>query len=813
MNYPKNIEEKLGFDVIKDHLRNLCKGTLGRAMVDQIRFSNVYEKINRLQEQTAEMSSLLERGVQFPEQHFNDASTHLQQAEIEGSLLTEEQFLQIRNSLQTLRQCLLVIDGLEEQSYPRLKELADQVGLSTHIFYRIDEVIDENGKVRDTASPKLNALRKSIIDQQTQLRRRLDSILRQAKANGFTHDDANITIRNGRLVIPVFAEAKRKLKGFIHDESATGQTVFMEPAEVLETNNQIRELIFEEQREIGRILFELTELMRPHLYDIRKGYHFLGLIDFIRAKARFGLKLNCTFPGSRPYPMIHLLQARHPILYLLHEAQKLKTVPLNMVLEPGTHIVVISGPNAGGKSIALKTVGLIQYMFQCGVPVPVGLGTEMGVFDQILTDIGDEQSIENDLSTYSSHLASMRLFMQKANAKTLFLIDEFGTGTEPQYGGAMAEAILEQLVYKKAFGVVNTHYANLKTFAGKTKGVTNAAMRFDIKSMEPLFELELGQPGSSFAFEIAQKMGIPNTVLASARKKIGIKQVNFDKLLAEVEQEKKEYAARNAELKAHEAHLKRLVHDYDKLKRQLDEQKKSLMTEARKEAKALLTEANKMIENTIRKIREANAEKTATRKARVELEQYMAEKIEAPDHEMEDVKPIYAPEVAKDEKPEKLPTGPLKVGDFVAIKGMDSVGVITAQSSKDFEVSIGDLKSYIKADRLSRISKKMYIERSKPEQPTSKGFKGIDLTEKMMQFDNQLDIRGVRAADAISMVEAALDEAILLGQKELRIVHGKGDGILRNVVRDLLKKYKQVKGMKDEHADRGGAGVTLVALD
>jgi DNA mismatch repair protein MutS2 len=609
-----------------------------------------------------------------------------------------------------------------------------------------------------------------------------------------------MTVRNGRLVIPVFAEHKRKMKGFVHDETASGKIAFVEPNEVLEANNEIRDLEIKERREVIKILEKLTDELRPSIPVLRKAYGMLGIVDFIRAKAKFALKVKGTSPLLVNERVIEWRGAIHPILYLAHQKLGKPTIPLTVELTNKNRILVVSGPNAGGKSVMLKTIGLIQYMAQCGLLVPTPPDAKVGIFEDIFMDIGDEQSIENDLSTYSSHLTNMKFFLMNANKKTLFLIDEFGTGTEPNLGGAIAESILEDLVKSKALGVVNTHYTNLKIYADKNEGLLNGAMKFDGEKLDPLYELEMNKPGSSFALEVAQKIGLPAHVISKAKRKVGTQQVDFEKMLKELEIEKAVFVEKNQELISQNRKAKQKLEQYSGLKDFLDIEKSSIINKAKEDAKNLLKKANKQIENTIREIKENKASKEETKDLRKELEQFEKNELK-----IEKLKVIRKdPEWVKE-------AGAIEVGSFVRIKDNEAIGEVLRLRGKDVEIAIGQLKTNIKISRLEKISKKTFKEET-GETPRPKRMGGIDLNEKMANFSFNLDIRGKRGEEALVELDNLMNDALLLGYPELRILHGKGDGILRNLVRAHLKGYKQVSKMEDEHADRGGYGVTIVKM-
>ncbi len=806
MLYPQNIEQKIGFDKIRELIAGHCVSSLGRAFVDKIRFSDDYKIIDRLIRQVAEFKLILQTESGFPEQNYIDVSEALARASIEGAFISEEQFFEIKLSLRTIQQIIHFFKNKEETIYPELKTLtanslpaSDNEGWSS-VIAQIDKIIDERGKVRDSASPELADIRRRLIAEQSDLRKTLERILRTARNSGWIGDEMSLTIRDGRMVIPVLSEHKRKLKGFVHDESATGQMAFVEPAEVLEANNEIRELEARERREIVKILEKLTAFLRPNVPALRKAYLFLGLVDFIRAKAKFALSINATAPLLVENQALEWYRATHPLLYLAHQKQNKTIVPLSIKLDQENRIVLVSGPNAGGKSVMLKTIGLMQYMAQCGLLVPASPDSKVGIFKNIFIDIGDEQSIENDLSTYSSHLTNMKHFVNFSNKFTLFLIDEFGTGTEPSLGGAIAESILEQLLRSKAYGVINTHYTNLKVFANKNSGTINGAMKFDAEHLEPMYELEIGKPGSSFALEVAQKIGLPKQVVDNAKRKLGTQQIDFEKLIKELEIERKVFADRNKEFIEKNQQLKNTLEQYNGLKNFLEIEKKKILNDAKAQAKELLKETNRKIETTIKDIKEGKADKDLTKLIRQELQEFETKELKL--EKVEEQKPV--------SEEWELENGVIAIGSFVRIKGQATIGEVLAIKGKDAEIAIGELKTNVKLNRLEKMSRKEFREAVK--ESIKPKMTGIDLNEKMMNFSFNLDLRGKRGEEALGVVDNLMNDAIMLGYPELRIIHGKGDGILRNLVRQHLRSYKQVAGMSDEHADRGGQGVTIVRM-
>jgi DNA mismatch repair protein MutS2 len=805
MLYPTTLENKLGFDTIREYLKEACISSLGQDYVGKIRFTDNVQLIDKLLRQTTEFKQIVQYETDFPSSNYIDIRPHLSRVRVEGMALSEAEFFDIKLALRTIQDCLRFLTKREEDNtFPFLRELAGPVAVNKTLADAIERVIDDRGNVRDSASPELASIRRRIISEQANLRKRLDSILRQARQNGWIPDDLSLTIRGGRLVIPIAAEHKRKIKGFVHDESQTGQTVFLEPAEVFDSNNEIRELEYEERREIYRILLTLTDQIRPHLEDLRKAVNFLAQIDFIRAKAKLAIQLDAVMPKLNERPLIDWTTARHPLLHLSFQKQGKTVIPLSVRLDDKSRILIISGPNAGGKSVALKTIGLIQYMLQCGLLVPMADYSEMGIFQNLFIDIGDEQSLENDLSTYSSHLTAMKQFVIGANKRTLFLIDEFGTGTEPGLGGAIAESILEDLNKSGAYGVINTHYTNLKVFADKTPGLINGAMRFDGEHLEPLYQLEIGRPGSSFAFEIAQKIGLPKGIIDRAKDKLGSQQVSFEKLLKELDIERRVFSEKNLEIGINQRKLAQQLAEYTALKTRLDNEQKKLLNDAKQKAKALVQEANQRIESTIREIKENKADRDTTRQVRQELERFDKKEL-LPE-------PIALEKPAPVEEEFEADNGAIAPGSYVRISGQSAaIGQVLAIRGKDAEVRIGDLKSNVKLNRLEKVSRKVFKEATdvRDDRPRSQG---VDMNEKMQNFSFNLDIRGKRGEEALGEVDRFVDDALMLGYPELRIVHGKGDGILRTLIRNHLRGYKQVGKMEDEHADRGGAGVTIVKM-
>lgn len=788
MLYPRNLEQKLGFDKIRQSLESFCESNLGQRFVKKVKYATDHKSIDMWLSQADEFVKIIESGDLFPNSNYIDISPYFKKARVENSHLSEEEFFDIILALKTLGNCLEFFKDKRDE-YPVLSELTHPVLFNENLLWSIDRVFDERGKLKDNASDRLYEIRKGIAAERQRLRSALDRIISHAKKQGYTPDDLSITIRNGRMVIPMLAEYKRRIKGLVHGESATGQTVYLEPTEVFEINNEVQELEYSEQREVIRILTDLTDQLRPEIESLSGIVQFLGLIDFIRAKARLAIDIQACKPHWSKGRSFSWEKARHPILLQSHRELNKGVVPLNIGLNNDARILLISGPNAGGKSVCLKTVGLLQYMFQCGLLVSVDESSEFTIFKDFFIDIGDEQSIENDLSTYSSHLINMKNLLAHVNKMSLLLIDEFGTGTEPQYGGAIAEAILTELNAAKGMGVITTHYGNLKDYAEKNHGLANGAMRYDLKNLAPLYELEIGKPGSSFALEIATKIGLPKSTIEQAKKKVGVKQVSFDRMLGELQSQKQEVDAAAKRLKQRETELSELTNQYQELKTHLAKQEKKIVNEAKQEARQIVKEANREVEKAIREIKERKADKEVVKQQREKLEK------------------VKQKNTVKEEFDTPKTNEAIEPGDFVRVKGQETVGQIAAIKGKDAELKMGALTSFVKLNRLEKVTRKAF-----KQQGQVQSFSGFDYTSKKADFSTKLDIRGKRAEEVIPVLDQWLDEAILLDAKELQILHGKGNGVLRQITRNHLGTFKEVSSFKDEHVERGGAGITVVNL-
>ena len=845
MIYPKTFESKIGFDEIRTLLKERCLSTLGKEMVDAIQPSGESDVINEWLTQVREFRRLQEEADDFPMHYFFDVRQAVARLRLEGTHLDEGELFDLRRSLDTINQIVNYLNRSDDDNdgeertypYPALHRLTEDVMTFPQLVQRIDTILDKFGKIKDSASPQLADIRRELSRTEGSISRTLNGILRAAQSEGLVEKDVTPAIRDGRLVIPVSQGLKRKIRGIVHDESASGKTVFIEPAEVVEANNRIRELEADERREIIRILTEFAKLVRPHVKPILESYKFLATIDLIHAKAELARLIKGIEPAVNAYPHIDWIQAAHPLLRLSLEKQGKSVVPLDIMLTRDKRILIISGPNAGGKSVCLKTAGLTQYMLQCGLSVAIGERSRTGVFKNIFIDIGDEQSIENDLSTYSSHLMNMKQMMRYADDSTLLLIDEFGTGTEPQIGGAIAEAVLAQFCAKQAYGVITTHYQNLKHFADSHDGVVNGAMLYDRQQMRPLFQLSIGNPGSSFAIEIARKIGLPEDVIKAASEIVGSDYIQSDKYLQDIVRDKRYWENKRQTIHQREKNLEQTIARYENEVKELEQSRKDILRKAKEQAEEVLKESNKMIERTIKEIRESQAEKEETKKIREQLEAFKAGVKEidtAANDEMiaRKMRQIQERRARKEKRKrekekenEKLKTNnqqsanatpspvavaPLKQGDTVRIKGLSSVGKIESLDGKMATVIFGDMRTKMRAERLE------HAEAPKKEEPRAYVSVGRQTRETMdehkLNFKQDIDVRGMRGDEALTAVTYFIDDAILVGVKWVRILHGTGTGILRQLIRQYLATRPDVESYRDEHVQFGGAGITVVEL-
>ena len=824
--YPENFENKTGFDRIRTMLHNKCLGTLGSEWVEAMCFSDSFDTIARQLGEVNEFCRIVKEHDNFPATHFFDMRTALQKIRIEGRFMEPAELFDLKRSLEAVRGIVMFFKKHGNEIFPLLKQKTERVQVFPYIYERIDAIINKMGQIRDNASPELSQIRRDLLSHQSNMSKRLHAILKQAQKDGLVDSDASVAIRDGRAVIPVSSANKRKIKGIVYDESATGKTSYVEPNEIVEMNNEIRELEYAERREIIRILTRFSNDVRPYLEDLLFSYEFLGEIDFIRAKALLAVEFKAIYPEFSDRPVVDWRQAIHPSLMQSLKKENRKIVPLDIELSPENHILLISGPNAGGKSVCLKTVGLLQYMLQCGLLIPVAEGTKTGVFKQIFIHIGDEQSLENDLSTYSSHLVNMKHFVKHSDENTLVLIDEFGTGTEPMLGGAIAEAILTKLNELHSYGVITTHYTNLKHYASSADGVINGAMLYDSQNMNPLFQLEIGKPGSSFAFEIARKIGLPEEILAQATEKVGKKHIDFDRNLRQINRDKRYWETKRQKIRKVEKILDDTAAKYEAELAETQKQRKEIMKKAKEEADALLAQVNKRIENTIREIKEAQAEKEKTRQAREKLEDLKAEVIQKTNdndkqivHKIEKLRereekrnqrrPEESKNITEQKATEKSPE--LAPGDKVRIKGQDTIGDLIELNEKNAVVAFGQLITTIPRKRVEQISNNE-AKKLQKNKPSGRSRLSQSISERRLTFKPEIDIRGQRVEEALSKIREFIDEAIMFEAGQLRILHGKGHGILKETIRDYLRSEPMVRNYKDEHVDFGGAGITVVNL-
>ncbi len=828
--YPGQFETKIGFDRIRELVKSHCLFEPGKERVEQMGFQSDFQAISVELDLVDEFRRICLEEDEFPIQHFIDNREALKKAEVEGTYLLEEEVSGLVKSLDSVRAILHFFKSDDEENYPALQELCKPVKVFPFVQDRIAKVLNKHGKIRDNASSTLQQIRRSQQEKQGAVSKKLHQVLSKAQREGWVDADAAPTYRNDRPVIPVMAGNKRKLGGLIHDESATGKTVFIEPAEVVELSNEIRELGYAERREIIQILLDLTADLRPYIPDLLSTQDFLSTIDFIRARSLFAIRIDACRPRIENEQKFDWKEARHPLLYLAHKAEQKEVVPLSFHLSDKNRILLISGPNAGGKSVCLKTIGLLQYMLQCGMLVPCSDESVFGLFAGIFIDIGDEQSIDNDLSTYSSHLLNMKYFIRHAAADTLILIDEFGTGTEPMLGGAIAESILEQLNQTGTSGILTTHYTNLKHYATSSEGIVNGAMLFDNQKMQPLYQLQVGKPGSSFAFEIARKIGLPEEVLASASEKVGKDHIDFDKHLREILRDKNYWEGKRQKIRQSEKKLEELMSRYERELQESEKQRKVIVKEAKQQADAMLSGANKKIEQTIREIREAEAEKERTREVRKELEEFKEhievakgkeeehvekrlQEIRQRGSELEARRPDLRQRSKKTLAQKQEKEDPeIRVGDMVRIRGQEAAGEVLELKGKNCMVAFGMLKTHTKLDQLEKIHGEE-AGRLKIKEGSKVDLGDWDVGMRRMSFRPDIDLRGKRADEAMEMVVDFIDEAIMVGARELRILHGKGNGILRQLIREYLHTVDLVEWYGDEHLDRGGTGITVVRMD
>lgn len=849
MIYPDNFEHKTGFDEIRQMLADRCICPLGVGLVEEMSFETDFDTIERKLDETMEFLSIINEGKSFPDQNYSDLREPLARIRVIGTWLDESELLGLWRSLETISGIVDFLNKEENQGlYPRLSELSSNVQVFPTIIREISRILTKFGRLKDNASPDLYRIRMDLANTTFSISRILGSILKQAQNDGLVEKDAQPTMRDGRLVLPVAPALKRKIRGIVHDESATGKTVFIEPEEVVEANNRIRELEADERREVIRILSAFTDSLRPQIPDVLESYAFMAQIDFIRAKARLAQEFDACKPQLERHSKIDWVMAVHPLLKLSLQKHDKTVVPLDLDLDTKNSMLLISGPNAGGKSVCLKTAGLLQYMLQCGIPVPMRPNSHAGIFKSIFIDIGDEQSIDNDLSTYSSHLLNMKNMLKYADNRSLILIDEFGSGTEPGIGGAIAESVLKRFNQNRVFGVITTHYQNLKHFADSNDGIRNGAMLYDRHLMQPLYILQIGNPGSSFAVEIARKIGLPEDVIEDATQIVGRDYVNADKYLQDIVRDKRYWESKRQNVHQLEKQLDQQIEQHRQELESIEKQRKTIMREAKEKADQLIQNSNAMIENTIRTIKESQADRELTRLARQELtdfkenieqadsqsnsesdeqirrqmqrilesqerrrkrKQEQREKKERQEKEAGNASPAPSPAFASGRSASA--SRPFKPGDTVRISGQTTVGEVVRVSKKDVTVEFGHITSTIKADLL---------EHAEPVRPTgtSQSYTHMsrqtydDINNRKLAFKPDVDVRGMRGDEAIQTVMHFIDDATLIGMSRVRILHGTGNGILRNLIRQYLHTVPAVKDYHDEHVQFGGHGITVVDI-
>ena len=828
MIYPSNLEQRVGCDRIREQIVERCSMLSARELMASEGFTRSRREVEERLQLADEMRTVLamEPGAEIGEQE--DLRSIIDKIAVEGAYLMADECAVLLRALRGVSAIVGFISSRREGSYPALRRMTERVQLFPELQREIERVVDDKGEVRSSASQELAEIRRAIREHEGQVAKRLQQVLQRAKASGIVDADAMISIRDGHAVIPVAAANKRKLAGFIHDESATGRTFYVEPVEVVELNNELRELEYAQMREIVRILTELTSILRADVKGLDRIEEYLTKIDMLRAKARWALDNGAVKPIISTDGRLLLRKARHPLLEQTLKTQGKAIVPLDMELNAERRILVISGPNAGGKSVCLKTTGILQYMVQCGFLVPVLENSEFPLFDSLMIDIGDQQSLENDLSTYSSHLVNMKAMLAEASEHTLIMIDEFGSGTEPTIGGAISESILERFVERKAYGVITTHYANIKYFASRNEGVANGAMAFDVKNIQPLFSLEMGKPGSSFAIEVARKIGLPEDIVRTAMDKAGEDHINLEKQLREIARDKRYWAEKRDRIRQTDRKVEQLEQTYNDRLQTIRDERKVILDKARKEAEALIAEANRTIENTIRTIRESQADKELTRLARKEFEGFADAVGDDAKHNEDDriqreMERLARRRERREErrqerergiepapKAEEVKPAKIEVGTKVKIDGQDVPGVVQMIKGKKAQVAFGQMMIMVEMERLKVVSSAEYREATRPT--TARTVVSVDIRERKLNFRDHIDVRGMRASEALMAVEDLVDDALMVGVSGVTILHGKGTGALKEEIRKYLRTVRDVERVADDHADRGGAGITVVTF-
>ena len=821
MIYPKNFEAKIGFDIVRSQIASHCISAMGKNRCESMQYSTRLDHVEQQLAQVHEFMAIISAGKEFPLNYYFDLRGPLNSIRKPGSLITVEHLFNLQRSLFTIAElCKFFASSPDSVTpYPALQNALAALSPFPEITAHTLRILDKFGNIADSASPQLKELRRSLASTQGNISNIMRGVISRARQDGFLDADVTPSVRDGRLVLPVPPMHKRKIRGIVHDESATGRTVFIEPEEIVEANNRIREIEAEIQREIARILTDTADVIRPHIPELLEAYELLGLIDFIRAKALFAIDVDAQMPKLDKKPQIELYHAIHPALLLTLRAQGKEVVPLNVALNKRDRILLISGPNAGGKSVCLKTIAIVQYMTQCGVMPTVHDNSHLSIFNNLMIDIGDQQSIEDDLSTYSSHLFNMKTFINRADQRTLVLIDEFGGGTEPQIGGALAQGVLEQLNKRTCFGVITTHYQNLKTYADQTPGIINGAMLYDRQQMKPLFQLSVGYPGSSFAIEIARKIGLPEEVISYAESIVGSDYVNMDKYLLDIARDKKYWENKRREIHQKEKTLDAMAVQYNEQIDNINREQKEIIRSAKHEAKEILAQTNANIERTILEIRKAQAEKQRTKDLRRELDEFRRRIDEENANEggtqavkSKKLKTLKGQKQQKPAEPQNTTdaTSPLKEGDNVTIGDGNSVGTIIKIEGKKAQVSMGDFKTTV---ALSNLKRTMKQPAQRHDRPTLSVTTTDAIRSRQLNFNPEIDLRGMRADEAVQAVTYFLDDAIQFSIGRLRILHGTGTGALRQYIRQYLNTVPQVKSYHDEHVQFGGAGITVVDLE
>ena len=819
MIYPSNFENRIGFDVVRHEVERRCISPLGVTYCQEMRFSSQFEEVKTWLLQTDEFVKILQSNQEFPLNHFFDLRAPLKSISTPGTFITAENLWNLQRSLTTIGEIIRFFRVDEEGNtpYPNLKRLTEGMQGFPEIVSEANRILDKFGNVKDSASPLLRELRSTIASTTASINGIMRRIIAHGRQEGILDSDAAPSVRDGRLVLPVAPMHKRKLKGIVHDESASGKTVFIEPEEIVEANNRIRETEGEIKREIVRILTEVSDLIRPCIPDLLETYGTLGKFDFIRAKASFARDVDAHLPNLHQKPVVEWYHAQHPALFLSLKDQGKQVVPLNIQLTKNERIVIISGPNAGGKSVCLKTVGVVQYMMQCGILPTLYDNSHMGMFRSVFIDIGDQQSIEDDLSTYSSHLQNMKTFLARGGKETLILIDEFGSGTEPQIGAAIAQSILEQLNAKRMMGVITTHYQNLKHFADDTEGLVNGAMLYDRQRMQPLFQLSIGYPGSSFAIEIARKIGLPQEVIEKASELVGSDYINMDKYLLDIVRDRKYWENKRYDIHQKEKKLDRIVEEYNERLEKISAEHKLIIKEAKSEAQEILKQSNAQIEQTIREIKEMQAEKEKTRQVRQQLDDFkrrlQQEEGSVTEQHIKQLVPKKGPKPKPQKKTEpkaKDTDRPIAVGDNVVMKGSSTVGNVMSIEGKYAIVGFGNLKTRVEISKLERTLKQV----TKPKETSSlSNATTSEIRQRQLNFSPDIDVRGMRGDEAVQAITYFIDDALQFNQKRVRILHGTGTGILKQLIRQYLNTVRGVASYRDEHIQLGGAGITIVDLE